>query len=99
AAVGATIYQDIYYKTKSSDNVRLRLQSPSTLLNVDLLGAYKVYLFNGDQQVLEGTLQDGLINGLDLLGLLNSGGIVGVEFAPGVEYDRVRIELGSVAGL
>jgi|GEM_PF-1164493 len=100
AGVGATIYQDIYYKTKSSANVRLRLQSPSTLLNVDLLGAYKVYLFNGDQQVLEGTLQqDGLINGLDLLGLLNSGGIVGIEFAPGVEYDRVRIELGSAVGL
>ena len=98
AAVGATIYQDIYFKAKSSetDKVKLRLQTPGTLANVDVLGAYKVYLFNGDEQVYEATLQDGLVNDLDLLGLFNSGGVVGIEFEPGVVYDRVRFEVGSV---
>ncbi len=101
AAIGTTIYQDIYYKTKAAatDNVRLRLQVPETLVNADILGAYRVYLFNGDEEVFDATISQGLINNLDLLGLLNTGGIVGIEFEPGVEYDRVRLELGSVAAV
>src|SRR5690606_27554809 len=96
ASIGAAIYQDIYFKTKvtttGTDKVRLRIQVPQALLNVDLLGAYRVYLYNGDDEVYDATLQNALINGVDLLGLLNSGGKVNVEFEPGVDvtYDRVR---------
>jgi len=105
AAIGATIYQDIYYKTKvtttATDKVRLRMQVPTALVNADILGAYRIYLYNGDDEVYDATLQSALINGLDLLGLLNSGGRVNVEFEPGagITYDRVRFEVGSVLGL
>ncbi|MBK1441112.1 Ig-like domain-containing protein, partial [Parapedobacter sp. ISTM3] len=105
AAVGAAIYQDVYFKTPvitaATDVVRLRVQVPQTLLNVDLLGAYRVYLYHGNDEVYSATFQNALINGLDLLGLLNSGGRVNVEFEPGagITYDRVRFEVGSVLGL
>ncbi|MGK6350933.1 Ig-like domain-containing protein [Parapedobacter sp. DT-150] len=104
AAIGATLYQDIYFKTKvtttATDKLRLRLQTPGNLINADILGAYTVYLFNGDVQVGDAmTLQEGLINDADLLNLFNSGGVIGVEFEPGagIVYDRVRFEIGSVA--
>src|SRR5690606_14325265 len=105
AVIGATIYQDIYFKTKvtttATDKVRLRMQVPTALVNADILGAYRIYLYNGDDEVYDATLQSALINGLDLLGLLNSGGRVNVEFEPGagITYDRVRFEVGSVLGL
>src|SRR5690606_15763759 len=78
-----------------------RIQVPHALLNVDLLGAYRVYLYNGDDEVYDATLQDALGNGVALLCLLNAGGKVNVEFEPGVDvtYDRVRFEVSSVVGL
>ena len=103
--VAASLYQDIYFKTKvtttATDKVRLRMQVPDALANVDLLGAYRVYLYNGDQQVHDVTLRNALINEVDLLGLLNSGGRINVEFEPGagVTYDRVRFEIASVVGV
>ncbi|MBL1407162.1 Ig-like domain-containing protein [Sphingobacterium faecale] len=99
AAVGATIHQDILFKTKSDAKVRMRLQIPQTLVNVDLLGAYKVYLYNGADEVYSTVLQNSLVNNLDLLGLFKSGGVVGVEIDAGVIYDRIRLELGSVVNL
>src|SRR5690606_9885079 len=103
--VAASLYQDIYFKTKvttaATDKVRLRMQVPGALANIDLLGAYRVYLYNGDQQVHEVTLQNALINELDLLNLLNSRGRINVEFEPGagVTYDRVRFEISSLVGV
>ena len=104
--IAASLYQDIYFKAKvtttATDKVRLRVQVPSSLLNVDLLGAYTVYLFNGEQQVGSPmTLQSGLINELDLLGLLNSGSVIGVDLEPGdgLTYDRVRFEISKTAGV
>src|SRR5690606_37272285 len=94
--VAASIYQDIYYKTKvtttATDKVRLRMQVPQSLANVDLLGGYTVYLYNGDQLAHTVTLRNALINEVDLLGLLNTGGRITVEIEPGadVTYDRVR---------
>src|SRR5690606_9978370 len=93
----ASLYQDIYFKTKvtttATDKIRLRMQVPSALLDVSILGAYRVYLYNGDQQVgTPMTLEDdALITNIDLLGLLNSGGRINVELQPevGVTYDRI----------
>ncbi|WP_188508644.1 Ig-like domain-containing protein, partial [Parapedobacter pyrenivorans] len=104
--VAASLHQDIYFKTKvtttATDKIRLRMQVPQALANVDLLGGYTVYLFNGDQPVgLPITLENSLIPELDLLGLLNSGGRINVELEPGagVTYDRIRFEVASLVGV
>src|SRR5690606_23824721 len=48
----ASLYQDIYFKTKvtttATDKIRLRMQVPQALLDVSILGAYRVHLYNGD---------------------------------------------------
>src|SRR5690606_37046342 len=93
AGVGATVYQNIYFKTKSAatDSLRLRVQLDQPgILNVDLAGSYRIKLFNGDDEVYNQPLQSSLINNLDLLGLLNTGGIIQLTIAPGVVYDRVQ---------
>ncbi|MFC6099736.1 Ig-like domain-containing protein, partial [Olivibacter domesticus] len=100
--VGATVYQNIYFKTKSSatDSLRLRVQLDQPgILNLDLAGSYRVKLFNGSEEVYNESLQSALINNLDLLGLLNSGGIQQLTIAPGVVYDRVQFGLQSVASI
>ncbi|MGK9120060.1 Ig-like domain-containing protein [Olivibacter jilunii] len=102
AGVGATVYQNIYFKTKSAatDSLRLRVQLDQPgILNVDLAGSYRIKLFNGDDEVYNQPLQSSLINNLDLLGLLNTGGIIQLAIAPGVVYDRVQFGLQSVASI
>uniref|UniRef100_F4CBQ7 Conserved repeat domain protein n=1 Tax=Sphingobacterium sp. (strain 21) TaxID=743722 RepID=F4CBQ7_SPHS2 len=102
AGVGATVYQNIYFKTKSAatDSLRLRVQLDQPgILNVDLAGSYRIKLFNGDDEVYNQPLQSSLINNLDLLGLLNTGGIIQLTIAPGVVYDRVQFGLQSVASI
>ncbi|WP_257659007.1 Ig-like domain-containing protein, partial [Parapedobacter lycopersici] len=104
--VAASLHQDIYFKTKvtttATDKIRLRMQVPQALANVDILGGYTVYLFNGDQPVGSPiTLENSLIPELDLLGLLNSGGRINVELEPGagITYDRIRFEVASLVGV
>ncbi|WP_439489905.1 DUF7507 domain-containing protein, partial [Algoriphagus sp.] len=102
AGVGASIYQNIYFKTKSqtSDALRLRVQLDEPgILNLDLAGSYRVILYNGNQEVYNETLQNALINNIDLLGLLNSGGIQELTIEPGVVYDRVSFGLHSLVAI
>ncbi|MDR7132628.1 adhesin/invasin, partial [Algoriphagus sp. 4150] len=102
AGVGASVYQNIYFKTKSqtSDALRIRVQLDQPgILNLDLAGSYRVILYNGNQEVYNETLQNALINNIDLLGLLNSGGIQELTIEPGVVYDRVSFGLQSLVSI
>ncbi|MCE7053263.1 hypothetical protein LZF95_01155, partial [Algoriphagus sp. AGSA1] len=102
AGVGASIYQNIYFKTKSltSDALRIRVQLDQPgILNLDLAGSYRVILYDGNQEVYNETLQNALINNIDLLGLLNSGGIQELTIEPGVVYDRVSFGLDALVAI
>ncbi|WP_198293603.1 DUF7507 domain-containing protein [Algoriphagus resistens] len=102
AGVGASVYQNIYFKTKSqtTDALRLRVQLDQPgILNLDLAGSYRVILYNGNQEVYNETLQNALINNIDLLGLLNSGGIQELLIEPGVVYDRVSFGLDALVAI
>ncbi|WP_339876589.1 gliding motility-associated C-terminal domain-containing protein [uncultured Algoriphagus sp.] len=102
AGIGATVYQNIYFKTKSqtTDALRIRVQlNEPGILNLDLAGSYRLILYNGNDEVYNESLQDALINNLDLLGLLNSGGIQELLIEPGVVYDRVSFGLQSIAAI
>ncbi|SMP36074.1 DUF7507 domain-containing protein, partial [Algoriphagus winogradskyi] len=102
AGIGATVYQNIYFKTKSQNTdalrIRVQLDEPG-ILNLDLAGSYRLILYNGNDEVYNESLQDALINNLDLLGLLNSGGIQELLIEPGVVYDRVSFGLQSIAAI
>ncbi|NDP28307.1 MAG: DUF11 domain-containing protein, partial [Flavobacterium sp.] len=102
AGVGASVYQNIYFKTKSQNTdalrIRVQLDEPG-ILNLDLAGSYRVILYNGNQEVYNESLQDALINNLDVLSLLNSGGIQELLIEPGVVYDRVSFGLQSLVAI
>ncbi|MGJ1388424.1 Ig-like domain-containing protein [Sphingobacterium spiritivorum] len=100
-AVGGSASQSIYFPTLSEPNSRLkvRMQINPTALNVNLIGAYGVRAYNGNTQVFEQVIGSGLIGGLDVLGLLNSGGIVTVPFDIAAQYDRVELVLFSTVNL
>jgi len=103
AGVAANVYQTIYFNKPSqpNDKVKVRLQiQPSSVLSLDLLGAYKIKFFNGNTQVGgDYTLQSGLINNIDLLSLFRSGGIAELEFQPTGTFDRVDIGAESIVSL
>ncbi|MGJ1421893.1 Ig-like domain-containing protein [Sphingobacterium spiritivorum] len=100
-AVGGSASQSIYFPTLSEPNSKLkvRMQINPTALNVNLIGAYGVRAYNGNTQVFEQVIGSGLIGGLDVLGLLNSGGIVTVPFDIAAQYDRVELVLFSTVNL
>ncbi|MDM1406190.1 DUF11 domain-containing protein [Myroides sp. DF42-4-2] len=92
------VKQAIYFNKPSQTGdqlkVRLQLNSPS-LLSLELLGGYKIVTFLGDQQKESFTLQQGLINNLNALNLLQSGGIQTLTFDTAQIFDRVEIQVGT----
>src|SRR5690625_2216710 len=103
AGVAANVFQTIYFNQPSQpgDTVQIRLMvEPSSALSLDLLGAYKIRFYNGETQVgPDLSLQDGLINNIDLLALFSSGGIVTLQFVPESTFDRVDIGAESIVSL
>ncbi|MBE8720680.1 hypothetical protein [Sphingobacterium pedocola] len=101
-AVTASAVQNIYFPalSETTSTLKLRLGITSSGLNLDLLGAYRVRVFNGSVLVQSFTLQAGLVNGLDLVGLLGNGGATTVSFpVTNGAYDRVEIGLNTTVGL
>lgn len=103
ANLAAHVYQSIYFnsESQSGDHIKIRLMvEPSSLLSLDLLGTYKIRFFNGLNQVgSDYSIQNGLINNIDLLALFNSGGTVTLDFEPEGTFDRVDIGIESIIGL
>src|SRR5699024_5799787 len=102
AGIGASVYQNIYFNgpSKDTDKLRIRVQLDNPgLLNLDLIGSYRVKLFHGGEEVYNESLEDGLINNIDLLGLLNSGGIQELTLEPGVVFDRVQFGQETVVAI
>ncbi|WP_158961809.1 DUF11 domain-containing protein [Myroides fluvii] len=101
-AVGATVRQLIYFNkpSQSGDQLKVRLQANSpSLLSGELLGGYKIVTFLGNTQRESFTLQQGLINNLNLLNLFKSGGIQTFTYATTLPFDRVEVQVQSVVGV
>jgi len=102
AGVVASVFQTIYFTQPSEvgDMVRVRLQTePSSALSLDVIGQYRVEFYNGSELVDSYTMQQGLINNIDLLALFNSGGIFNLEYVPTGVFDRVKIGIQSTVAL
>ena len=103
AGIAANVYQTIYFNqpSQTEDHVQIRMMiEPSSALSLDVLGAYKIKFYNGNEQVgPDYDLQDGLLNNIDLLALFNSGGIVELDFEPEDVFDRVDIGAESLVSL
>ncbi len=98
-SVAGTVKQIIYFgkPSQKDDVLKVRLQmNPSSLVKVDLLGNYKVVTYLGKEKQESFTLQQGLLNGLDLLNLFKSGGIQTLNFDTQKVFDRVEIQVQSL---
>lgn len=98
-AVAATVNQTIYFNRPSQvgDQVKVRLQlNTPSLLSLDLLGRYRVITYLGNEQKESFTLQQGLINNLNLLNLFRSGGVQTLTFPTTQLFDRVDIQVQSL---
>src|SRR5690606_26827545 len=102
AGIGASMFQTVYFNTVSAKEdyfkVTLAIENGGAL-TADLIGNIEIRAYNGADLVFSKKLQGGLINGLDLLGLLQSGQPVTLPFGPGVEFDRVAIGYNSLISL
>ncbi len=101
-ALAATTKQLIYFThpSQGNDQLKVRLQlNPSSLLSADLLGGYHIVTYLGDQQQEVFTLQQGLINNLDLLSLFKSGGTQTLTFDTTQLFDRVEIQTSTLVGV
>lgn len=97
--VAAMVNQVIYFSQPSitGDELKVRLQfSPNSLLAADVLGRYRIVTFLGEEQKESFTLQQGLINNLDLLTIFQSGGIQTLSFPTTEVFDRVEIQVGTI---
>ncbi|WP_270090017.1 Ig-like domain-containing protein [Sphingobacterium sp. SYP-B4668] len=98
-AIAAEVAQRIYFNKLSAagDTLKVRLQmDPASLAAVDLVGRYKIVTYNGSAVAETFTLQQGLINNLNLLDLFNSGGVQTLTFQTNTAYDRVDVVAGSL---
>ncbi|MDM1483665.1 DUF11 domain-containing protein [Myroides odoratimimus] len=98
-AIAGLIKQTVYFNQSSQvgDELKMRLQlNPSSALSVQLLGNYKVVTYLGNEQKESFTLQQGLINNLNLLDLFNSGGVQTLTFDTKQVFDRVELQVGNL---
>lgn len=101
-AIAAEVAQRIYFNKLSTvgDQLKVRLQmDPSSLASVDLLGNYKIVTYNGSTVAEIFTLQQGLINNLNLLNLFKSGGVQTLSYNTTKAYDRVDVVVGSLVNV
>ncbi|MDR0194285.1 MAG: DUF11 domain-containing protein [Myroides sp.] len=98
-SVGGLVKQTVYFNQPSQlgDELKVRLQlDPSSLLSLDLLGGYKIVTSLGGEEQESFTLQQGLINSLNLLDLFKSGGVQTLSFDTKKVFDRVDIRVVTV---
>ncbi len=97
--IAGSMFQQVQFHGLSSDRdhfrVKMKMQSSGTV-TADVIGSIIVKAYKGDVEVYSQRLNEKLIPGLDLLGLLSSGSMINLPFAPGVEFDRVAVGISSL---
>src|SRR5690606_29418636 len=61
-----------------------------------LLNNVEIRAYNGDELVYQQRLQNGLVAGLDILGLLSTDNVVTIPIGPGKAFDRVAIGVSTL---
>ena len=91
--------QWIFFNTVSAANdvVNIKFKTGAGAINLSLLGDLKIQAYLGD--TLVETLDwgtTGIINGVNVLNLLNNGNLVELPFAPGAAYDRIAVGIENL---
>ena len=94
AGVAETISQTVYLTGPSAatDEVKVLLALPGTVLTVGVLGSVQVQAFNGSTPVGSKTALSSLIN----IGLLTTNQVIPFYFAPGGAFDKITVSYGAL---
>ena len=99
--VGATVKQTFFFNRSSApqDYFKVKFAVGGSLVNLNLIGAYEIKAYKGNVEVFSKKLSSGLLQGLDLLTLLENGEPIEIPFGPGVEFDRVSVGINTTVGV
>ena len=94
AGVAETISQTVYLTGPSAatDEVKVLLSLPGTVLTVGVLGSVQVQALNGSTPVGSKTALSSLIN----IGLLTTNQVIPFYFAPGGAFDRITVSYSAL---
>lgn len=96
--VGASTKQWIFFNSVSNTNdiAVIKFKTEGGGIDLDLLGGLEIKAYLGDDEVAQFDFQDGLINGVNILNLLNNNQIVELNFRPGLKYDRISVGIKTL---
>ncbi|MES2455993.1 MAG: hypothetical protein V4594_10645 [Bacteroidota bacterium] len=99
--VGTTLYQNIYFSQLSdaTDAAKIRLSIPPSALAAGVLGSITIKAYNGNTLVGSPTSFQALLQGTDVLTILQAGGISSFSFLPGGAFNRIEVSMSSLLSL
>lgn len=99
--VGTTTKQWIFFNSVSeaSDTALIKFKTGAGGVDLDVLGGLEIKAYLGDIEVATLDWQNGLINGVNVLDLINNGDMVEVPFTPGTAYDRISVGIKTLTGV
>ncbi|MGG5577075.1 DUF11 domain-containing protein [Myroides sp. C15-4] len=99
--LGGHLSQFFYFPTKSSANAsfNIKLGPDSGLITANVINSLEVRAFDGDEEVYLRSLKGGLLNGTNLLNLLEDKGSAVLTFAPGLPFDRVEVRVNNTVNI
>ena len=97
-AVGTSTKQWIFFNTLSdvTDKAVIKFKTQGGGVDVDLLGGLEIKTYNGNTEVAHFDFGNGIINGINVINLLNNNEIVELDFTPGVAYDRISVGIKTL---
>jgi|GEM_PF-4825622 len=96
AGVGSSISQSFYFpqKVTSGRQVKLDIQLPANLLDLNLLNNITIQAYNGTTTVGSAIPLSSVIR-LDLLGLFSDPGVHAVHLTPAGDFDKIQLSLNA----
>ncbi|WP_310992124.1 hypothetical protein [Aequorivita marina] len=96
--IGASTKQWIFFNSVSNeyDVAVIKFKTQGGGVNLDLLGGLEIKAYLGNTEVAEFDFQNGIINGVNILNLLNNNETVMLNFRPGLKYDRISIGIKTL---
>lgn len=99
--LGGHLSQFFYFPTKSGAKAsfNIKLGPDSGLITANVINSLEVRAFDGDKEVYLRSLKGGLLNGTNLLNLLENKGSAILTFAPGLPFDRVEVRVNNTVNI
>ncbi|SHG51055.1 hypothetical protein SAMN05444483_11442 [Salegentibacter echinorum] len=98
--VGSSTKQWIFFNSPSNkmDIAVIKFKTQGGGVDADVLGGLEIKAYLGNTEVAQFDFQNGIINGVNIINLLNNNQMVELSFRPGVSYDRISVGIKTLVG-